>query len=139
MAVTDLHVVDPGAAEPAPRDLSISDAALATGLSTHTLRYYERAGLMLGSVPRASSTHRRYRDADINWVMFLTRLRSTGMSIRQVRQYADLVRAGNGNEQQRMDLLVQHRDQVVAQIAEMSRHLDAINFKIDLYRERTAS
>ncbi len=134
MAVTDLDTSPPGAS-----DLSISDAALATGLSTHTLRYYERAGLMLDRIPRASSTHRRYRDIDVNWVMFLTRLRSTGMSIRQVRQYADLVRTGASTELDRLQLLEQHRDRVVEQLAEMSRHLDAINFKIDLYRERTAS
>ncbi|MET0860581.1 MAG: MerR family transcriptional regulator, partial [Microbacterium sp.] len=66
--------------------LSISDAAAATGLSTHTLRYYEREGLMLTPVDRASSTHRRYSDADITWVQFLTRLRSTGMPIAGIRR-----------------------------------------------------
>lgn len=62
--------------------VAISEAAAATGLSTHTLRYYERAGLMLDPIDRASSTHRRYTESDIGWVQFLTRLRSTGMPIR---------------------------------------------------------
>jgi len=121
-----------------PHDLSISDAAALTGVSVHALRYYEKAGLMLDRVPRASSTHRRYRDHDINWVQFITRLRSTGMSIRQIRQYADMVRSGDGNEAERLVLLEQHRDRVEQQLREMERHLAAITFKIDLYHERIA-
>ena len=66
--------------------LSIAEASAATGVSTHTLRYYERAGLMLRPVDRASSTHRRYSDGDIGWVRFLTRLRWTGMPISVIRR-----------------------------------------------------
>ncbi|MDQ6772188.1 MAG: MerR family transcriptional regulator [Candidatus Dormibacteraeota bacterium] len=73
-------------------DLSIANAAEATGLSTHTLRYYERVGLMLDRIGRASSSHRRYSDDEIRWVVFLTKLRRTGMPIRVMREYADLVR-----------------------------------------------
>ncbi len=119
--------------------LSISDAALATGVSVHTLRYYERAGLMLDAVGRASSSHRRYTEDEVRWVVLLTRLRATGMPIRRVRAYADLVRAGGGNEDERLSLLEAHREAVVAQIAEMQRSLAAIDAKIDLYRERIAS
>jgi DNA-binding transcriptional MerR regulator len=115
--------------------MTIADAAQATGLSVHTLRYYERAGLMLDRVRRAASTHRRYTTDDIAWVHFLTRLRSTGMPIRRVREYADMVRAGEGNESDRLALLEQHRADVLAQMAEMQRHLEAINCKIDIYRE----
>ncbi|HEY4333309.1 MAG TPA: MerR family transcriptional regulator [Ilumatobacteraceae bacterium] len=121
------------------RDFSISDAATLTGVSVHTLRYYERAGLMRDSVPRAASTHRRYREDDIGWVQFITRLRSTGMSISQIRQYADMARSGEGSEAERLQLLEQHRDRVEAQMREIERHLAAINFKIDLYRERLAA
>jgi DNA-binding transcriptional MerR regulator len=119
--------------------LSISDAALATGVSVHTLRYYERAGLMLDAVGRASSSHRRYTEDEVRWVVLLTRLRATGMPIRRVRAYADLVRAGGGNEDERLALLEAHREAVVAQIADMQRSLAAIDAKIDLYRERIAS
>jgi DNA-binding transcriptional MerR regulator len=116
--------------------LSISDAALATGVSVHTLRYYERAGLMLDAVGRASSSHRRYTEDEVRWVVLLTRLRATGMPIRRVRAYADLVRAGAGNEDERLSLLEAHREAVVAQIADMQRSLEAIDAKIELYRER---
>ena len=55
--------------------LTISDAARAIGVSAHTLRYYERAGLMLDRVERNAATHRRYTDDDLRWVILLTRLR----------------------------------------------------------------
>ena len=116
--------------------LSISDAAHATGLSVHTLRYYERAGLMLDRVERAPSSHRRYTEDEIRWVTLLTRLRATGMPIRRIRDYADLVRAGDGNEDERLALLEAHRTAVLEQLEVMRANLDAIEFKIERYREQ---
>ena len=89
--------------------LSISDAAQATGLSVHTLRYYERAGLMLDPVERAPRATAATSEDEIRWVTLLTRLRATGMPIRRIRDYADLVRAGDGNEDERLALLEAHR------------------------------
>ena len=116
--------------------LSISDAAHATGLSVHTLRYYERAGLMLDPVERAPSSHRRYTEDEIRWVTLLARLRATGMPIRRIRDYADLVRAGDGNEDERLALLEAHRTAVLEQLEVMRANLDAIEFKIERYREQ---
>ncbi len=118
--------------------LSISDAAELTGLSAHTLRYYERAGLMLDPVARAPSTHRRYSEAEIGWVTLLTKLRATGMPIRMIREYAELVRAGDGNEAERLELLEAHREAVLEQLAAVRRNLEAIEYKIDFYRGRVA-
>jgi DNA-binding transcriptional MerR regulator len=115
--------------------LSISEAAERTGLSTHTLRYYERAGLMLGGVGRASSSHRRYSDADITWVEFLTKLRSTAMPIVKIREYVDLVRQGEGSTPARLALLLAHRESVVAQLDDMTHSLAAIDYKISTYRK----
>ena len=115
--------------------LSISDAALATGLSPHTLRYYERAGL-IDPVGRAGSTHRRYTETEIEWVSFLTKLRSTGMPIRRMRDYAELVRAGSGNEPERLAILEEHRLAVRARLEEARRNLRAIETKIEIYKER---
>jgi DNA-binding transcriptional MerR regulator len=115
--------------------LSISQAAERTGLSTHTLRYYEREGLMIGGVDRASSSHRRYTDADIVWVDFLTKLRSTAMPISKVREYVDLVRQGDSSTQARLELLVAHRESVIAQLEEMTNSLAAIDHKIATYRK----
>ncbi len=119
--------------------LSISQAATATGLTTHTLRYYERAGLMLDPVERAESTHRRYTDRDVTWVQLLTKLRATGMPIRMIREYAALVRDGEGNEQERLALLVAHRESVLAQLDEIRSNLAAIDHKIEIYTERCCS
>ena len=117
----------------ADQPLTISDAARVTGLSAHTLRYYERAGLMM-EVDRAESSHRRYTDADLGWIELITKLRATGMPIRKVREYADLVRAGAGNEAERFALLQEHRDEVQAHLDETRRSLEAIDRKIAYYR-----
>jgi DNA-binding transcriptional MerR regulator len=113
--------------------MTIAEAAAETGLTTHTLRYYERDGLMLSSVDRSTSGHRRYSDRDLTWIEMLTRLRSTGMPIRDVRRYAALVREGAGNEAERLDLLKAHRDRVEAELAEVTSHLRAIDHKIGAY------
>ena len=119
-----------------PIGMSISEAAEATGLTAHTLRYYERAGLMLDAVSRASSSHRRYGDGEIRWVVMLTKLRATGMPIRRMREYVELVREGDGNELERVELLEAHRRDVLAQLERMHADLDAIDRKIAAYRER---
>ena len=113
--------------------LTIAEVAEQTGLTAHTLRYYERDGLLLGAVDRSSSGHRRYSERDLTWITLITRLRSTGMPIRDVKRYADLVRAGDGNEQERLELLRSHRDRVECQRAEVTGHLRAIDYKIALY------
>jgi DNA-binding transcriptional MerR regulator len=116
--------------------LTIADVAASTGLTADTLRYYEKDHLMLRPVPRDASGHRRYAETDLSWIRLITKLRSTGMPIRDVRRYADLVRAGDGNEQERLDLLRAHRQVVVARLAEVQDHLGAIDFKIGLYEDK---
>jgi DNA-binding transcriptional MerR regulator len=113
--------------------LTIAQAAEQTGLTTHTLRYYERDGLMLASVDRSASGHRRYSPRDLTWIEMITRLRSTGMPMRDVRRYAELVRDGDGNEAARLALLKAHRSRVEAQLSEVTGHLRAIDHKIGLY------
>lgn len=115
--------------------LTITEAAERTGLTAHTLRYYERDGLML-HVDRDTSGHRRYSERDLEWITLLTRLRATGMPIRDVRAYADLVRAGAGNEAARLDVLLAHRAHVLAQLTETQRHLAAIDHKIGMYQQK---
>ena len=119
--------------------LSIAEAADLTGLSADTLRYYERDGLMLRPVPRSGSGHRQYAERDVAWIRLITKLRSTGMPIRDVRRYADLVRAGDGNEAERLELLRAHRRTVLARLAEVQDHLGAIDYKIGLYENRVAA
>jgi DNA-binding transcriptional MerR regulator len=115
--------------------LTIADAARATGVSAYTLRYYERAGLIDG-VERADSGHRRYNDEDLAWIEVLQCLRATGMPIRQILRYAELVRAGDGNETDRLALLEEHRAAVRGRLAEVRRHLSFIERKIAIYEEK---
>jgi DNA-binding transcriptional MerR regulator len=122
-----------------PQGLSIAEAADRTGLTPDTLRYYERDGLLLRAVPRSGSGHRLYADRDLEWIRLITKLRSTGMPIRDVRRYADLVRAGDGNERERLALLRAHRQVVLARLAEVQDHLGAIDYKIGLYEDRLNS
>jgi DNA-binding transcriptional MerR regulator len=121
-----------------PAQLTIAEVAERTGLTRHTLRYYERDGLMLG-VGRAGSGHRRYTERDLGWIELITKLRATGMPIREVRRYAELVRAGDGNEDQRLALLRAHRERVRAQLATIATFLDAIDVKISYYADAIAA
>lgn len=119
--------------------MSISDVAERTGLSTHTLRYYEREGLMFAPVDRASSTHRRYTEADLSWVTFLTKLRLTSMPIAKMREYVELARRGDDSSAERLELLLIHRMNVARQLEEMTASLAAIDYKIGLYQEKVTA
>lgn len=119
-----------------PAGVSIAEAARRTGVSVHTLRYYERAGLVVTAVPRTATGRRRYQQLDLDWITVCTRLRATGMPIRTIRRYAELIAAGYGNEQQRLALLEAHRADVTAKLAELHHNLELIDHKIDVYRGR---
>jgi DNA-binding transcriptional MerR regulator len=116
----------------AEREYSIEDVAALSGLSPHTLRYYERIGL-LEPVPRAVSGHRRYTEGDLGWVRFVVMLRQTGMSIADSLHFMELTRDGDHTIPERVRLLRSHRDDLVAELAVLQQHLGAINRKIDIY------
>lgn len=117
--------------------LTISQATVLTGLSAHTLRYYERVDL-LGPVRRDPSGHRRYSEGDVAWIRFLSRLRTTGMPIRKMKQFADFRREGDSTFPERRALLEEHRTAVRRCIAGLERDLTAINEKVELYAEMEA-
>jgi len=119
-------------------EMTISEAARKAGLSIYTLRYYERAGLLLTPVERDRSGHRRYSATDVEWIVICAKFRATGMSIREIRRYAGLVREGRGNEGERLALLEAHGKKVRARLEELRRNLEAIDRKIGVYRERLA-
>jgi DNA-binding transcriptional MerR regulator len=122
-----------------PEGMTIAEAARRTGVSVHTLRYYERAGLVVTAVDRTSGGRRRYRELDLKWITICTKLRATGMPIRGIRRYAELVSAGPGNEKERLALMEAHRDEVIAKIAELQENLELIDHKIDVYRGSLAA
>lgn len=109
--------------------LSISQVAERTGLSIHTLRYYERAGLIIG-VGRADNGHRCYAEADVVWLEFLKRLRATGMPMSQMKHFADLRRQGDASRDERAIMLEKHFAAVEKHIAGLNDNLHAICEKL---------
>ncbi len=121
------------------RELTIQQMAEATGLSAHTLRYYERVGLMIQSVGREDGNgYRAYTWEHVQWIGFVKRLRSTGMPIRDIQRYTELMRQGDGTTVERMQLLKQHRVRVEARLQEEQQHLAAIDKKIVDYERKYA-
>lgn len=118
-------------------ELTIKQVSDATGLSVHTLRYYERIGL-IHPIDRADNTHRRYTEDDIGWINFLMKLRATGMSIHDMRIYAALQRQGDATLPQRVEMLKALRRQVERNMAQLNEHLSVICYKIEYYSEKLA-
>jgi DNA-binding transcriptional MerR regulator len=113
---------------------SISETAEKCGLSQHTLRWYERIGL-LGPVTRDANGRRRFSDSDLDWLTLITKLRETGMPVSDMQRYAELVRSGGG-EAERLELLTRHRDEVRRALAAQRECLKLLNSKIDIYSRR---
>jgi DNA-binding transcriptional MerR regulator len=119
--------------------LNIQQMALVTGLSAHTLRYYERAGLMRRRIGRNDTNqYRYYTQQDVSWLTFIKRLRATGMPIREIQRYTELVRQGDQTAPERMNLLRQHQKRVQEQLKEVQEHLTAITNKIAYYEQGNA-
>jgi len=114
--------------------LTIQEVAKATGLTTHTLRYYERIGL-IHPINREENTRRCYTADDVSWIDFLLKLRATGMSIRDMQRYAALQRRGDETLPERVEMLKSLRDKVEAHMEEMNEHLKLIYYKIDYYQK----
>lgn len=91
---------------------------------------------MVTRVDRTAGGRRRYRKLDLDWITVCTRLRATGMPIKKIREYAELVAAGRGNEQDRLALMEAHRAEVLAKLAGLQENLQLIDHKIDVYRGR---
>jgi DNA-binding transcriptional MerR regulator len=113
--------------------LSIAETAIRGGLSAHTLRYYERVGL-LDPIERGASGHRRFSAADLTWIAFLQRLRATGMPIREMQQYAELRRQGDQTIAARRELLEQHQQALRERLTRLHGDLEALETKIHHYR-----
>ena len=112
--------------------LTIQEVAQATGLTPHTLRYYERIGL-IHPINREENTRRCYTADDVGWIDFLLKLRATGMSIKDMQRYAELQRQGEETLPERVEMLKSLRDKVESHIEEMNEHLKLIYYKIDYY------
>lgn len=121
------------------KGLTIQEMVEITGLSAHTLRYYERAGLMRPQVERdGSSGYRAYTQEHVNWIEFIKRLRTTGMPIRDIQRYTELLREGGHTIPERMQLLREHQRRIEEHLRETEHHLAAISKKIAHYEQQYA-
>jgi DNA-binding transcriptional MerR regulator len=113
---------------------AIAEAAHQSGLSIDTLRYYERIEL-IDPPARDSGGRRAYSDDDLAWLNFLTKLRTTGMPIRLMREYAKLRHQGLATATRRKQILVEHRKDVLDRIADLQTCLEVLNYKITNYEQ----
>lgn len=117
--------------------IAIGELSRLTGLSTHTLRFYESAGV-LKPIARAATGHRRYHSDDVLWLEFVLRLKLTGMPLAEIKQYAQLRAQGEMTLSPRLTMLKLHRERLVAKMAELSECANALDEKIRTYRRMIA-
>jgi DNA-binding transcriptional MerR regulator len=129
MSVEAIHrLADPAGV---PESMTITEVADLLDVSPHTLRYYERAGLV--EVARDSSGYRVYDAPAVRRLVFLTRMRLSGMPMRDLQHYISLVDAGEETVPERLDMLLEHRDTIRRRIRELTLSLAATEYKIATY------
>ena len=114
---------------------SIQDVSKKTGLTTHTLRYYEKEGLISG-VERSQGGFRQYTDEDLERLGLICCLKNTGMSIQEIARFVQLTHEGDHTLEERVELLRAHREQVLARMAEMQKHLEKVTWKLNFFTEK---
>lgn len=113
---------------------TIQEIAERCEMTAHTLRYYERVGL-IQPVGRAQNGHRRYSDSDVAWIHFLHCLRSTNMPIREMQRYATLREQGDATSLQRRQILEDHQSEIAEQIVALKRAHALLDHKISNYKK----
>lgn len=111
---------------------SIRDVSEKTGLSAHTLRYYEKEGLIAG-VERSTGGFRQYTDEDLEAIGLVCCLKNTGMSLQEILRFVELTRIGDQTLKERVELLREHRENVIRRIEEMQKYLDKVTWKLDYF------
>ncbi|WP_175074749.1 MerR family transcriptional regulator [Terribacillus sp. AE2B 122] len=111
----------------------IGELAKLTKLSEHTLRFYEKEGLLVPK--RNDSNIRVYSEDDRLWADFIVHMKGTGMSLEDLKKYKVLRESESENYEELVAILVHHKDNVEAKIAEYQHNLELMNKKIDMYRQ----
>lgn len=117
--------------------MRIQEAAEVTGLSSHTLRYYEKSGLIY-AIARDNAGHRYYREHDINWLHFIKCLKSTGMPLKDIQAYAQKVGDAANQGEFLLQIMQQHKLRLEKQLTETQEFLTHIDWKINHYQELLA-
>ena len=116
---------------------SIHEVCARTGLTAHTLRYYEKEKL-LPNVSRSAGGFRQYSEEDMEALGMICCLKNTGMSLQDISRFMELAREGDQTLRERCELLKKHRDNVIARMEEMQRHLEKVTWKVDYFTEKLA-
>ena len=111
---------------------SIQDVSIKTGLSAHTLRYYEKEGLICG-VERSRGGFRQYSDEDLESLGLICCLKNTGMPLQEIARFVQLAHQGDTTLEERVELLKDHREKLVARMEEMQKYLDKITWKVNFF------
>ena len=114
---------------------SIQEVSKKTGLTAHTLRYYEKEGLLSG-VERTQGGFRQYTDEDLERLGLICCLKNTGMSIQEIARFVQLTHEGDHTLEERVELLRTHRERVLERMAEMQKHLDKVTWKLNFFTEK---
>ncbi len=112
--------------------MRIGEISKITGLSEHTLRFYEKMGLMPDVAKRGGGI-RDYCDRDIDRLGIIECLKKTGMSLTDIKTFIDWCAMGDKTIQQRYDMFINRRAAVMAQMAEIQKMLKIIDYKIKYY------
>ncbi len=121
---------------------TIQEVCEKTGFSAHTLRYYEKEGLLTG-IQRSPGGIRQYSDEDLEWLGLISCLKNTGMALQEIARFVHLAHQGNETLTERVELLKEHRVKLIERMDEMQLYLDKITWKVNFfsgklqdYRER---
>ncbi|MGI6199218.1 MAG: MerR family transcriptional regulator [Christensenellales bacterium] len=109
---------------------TIKQVSERTGLSIYTLRYYDKEGL-LPLVHRSQSGIRQFSERDLAWLGLICCLKDSGMSIAHIKQFMQLCLRGSSTCQQRKQMLLAHREEILSQMRRLQESLDTVNYKID--------
>lgn len=112
---------------------SIGEVAKKTGLSTYTLRFYEKEGL-LPNIRKNSAGLRRFSEDDLNWLSVLECLKSTGLPLKEIKRYLELSKQGDATLQERMQIFERQKKRLDEQIKVLQSNMEKINFKIKYYQ-----
>ena len=114
---------------------SIRDVSKRTGLSAYTLRYYEKEGLISG-VERTQGGFRQYSDEDLEALGLICCLKNTGMSLQEIARFVELTHQGDHTLKERVELLREHRENVLERVSEMQRYLEKVTRKLNCFTEK---
>ncbi len=113
---------------------TIKQAAEKMNVTAHTLRYYDKEGL-LPFVSRDKSGNRIFTEGDLEWLGLISCLKNTGMPIKQTGTYIQWCAAGDASLGARRQMLIEHREAILRQLEELNHNLEAINRKIEYYNK----